>query len=95
MTNCNCGCEAFYNYEGMCKHCVAMLLNYKQENSNGDSQVKTGTGTETPEAGEHPVGKMETAAPLKKSAEPVFHACNVQIYVAGNHLRKSRVRTLL
>ena len=28
VTNCNCGCEAFYNYEGMCKHCVAMLLNY-------------------------------------------------------------------
>ena len=20
VTNCNCGCEAFYNYEGMCKH---------------------------------------------------------------------------
>ena len=28
VTNCNCGCEAFYNYEGMCKHCVAMLLHY-------------------------------------------------------------------
>ena len=45
VTNCNCGCEAFYNYEGMCKHCVAMLFELcKQEDSDGDSQVKTGTG---------------------------------------------------
>lgn len=28
VSNCNCTCEAFYNYEGMCKHCVAMLLAY-------------------------------------------------------------------
>ena len=28
-------------------------------------RLKRGQGTETPEAGERPVGKMETAAPLK------------------------------
>lgn len=28
VANCNCTCEAFYNYEGMCKHCVATLLAY-------------------------------------------------------------------
>jgi uncharacterized Zn finger protein len=26
VTNMKCDCEAFYNYEGMCKHCVAALL---------------------------------------------------------------------
>ena len=28
-------------------------------------RLKQGQSTETPEAGEHPVGKMETTAPLK------------------------------
>ncbi len=28
ISTCSCTCEAFYNYEGMCKHCVAMLLAY-------------------------------------------------------------------
>ena len=66
VTNCNCGCEAFYNYEGMCKHCVAMLLNYVNKRTPMEIlRLKRGQGTETPEAGEHPVGKMETAAPLK------------------------------
>ena len=66
VTNCNCGCEAFYNYEGMCKHCVAMLLNYVNKRTPMEIlRLKRGQSTETPEAGEHPVGKMETAAPLK------------------------------
>lgn len=28
VSSCNCTCEAFYNYEGICKHCVAVLLAY-------------------------------------------------------------------
>lgn len=28
ISTCNCNCEAFYNYEGICKHCVAVLLAY-------------------------------------------------------------------
>ena len=28
VSSMSCECEAFYNYEGMCKHCVALLLNY-------------------------------------------------------------------
>lgn len=28
VSSSNCTCEAFYNYEGMCKHCVAALLAY-------------------------------------------------------------------
>ena len=33
VTACNCECEAFYNYDGMCKHCVAMLLTYVNRRS--------------------------------------------------------------
>ena len=33
VTNCNCGGEAFYKYEGMCKHCVEMILNYVNKNT--------------------------------------------------------------
>lgn len=28
VSNSRCGCEAFYNYEGLCKHCVAALFAY-------------------------------------------------------------------
>lgn len=28
VANVKCACEAFYNYDGMCKHCVAALLIY-------------------------------------------------------------------
>ncbi len=96
VTNCNCGCEAFYNYEGMCKHCVAMLLNYVNKRTPMEIlRLKRGQGTETPEAGRTSGGEDGDGSAVEKSAEPVFHACNVQIYVAGNHLWKSRVRTLL
>ena len=96
VTNCNCGCEAFYNYEGMCKHCVAMLLNYVNKRTPmGDSQVKTGTGHGDTGSRGMSGGEDGDGSAVEKSAEPVFHACNIQIYVTGNHLRKSRVRTLL
>lgn len=28
ISTCSCTCEAFYNYDGICKHCVAALLSY-------------------------------------------------------------------
>lgn len=28
VTGCKCECDAFYNYEGICKHCVAVMLTY-------------------------------------------------------------------
>lgn len=28
VASCSCECEAFYNYDGMCKHCVAVLFAY-------------------------------------------------------------------
>ena len=67
----------------------------KQENSNGDSQVKTGTGHRDTGSRGTSGGEDGDGSAAEKSAEPVFHACNIQIYVTGNHLRKSGVRTLL
>ena len=67
VTNCNCGCEAFYNYEGMCKHCVAMLLNYVNHRTPMEIlKLKQGESVEPAEEEEYrPAGKLETAAPLK------------------------------
>lgn len=36
VANCNCECEAFNNYEGMCKHCVALLLAYVGRRQPGE-----------------------------------------------------------
>ena len=95
VTNCNCGCEAFYNYEGMCKHCVAMLLNYVNKRTPMEIlRLKRGQDRDTGSRGTSG-GKDGDGSTAEKSAEPVFHACNIQIYVTGNHLRKSGVRTLL
>lgn len=62
---CNCSCEAFYNYEGMCKHCVAVLLMYvnrrqaqdilrvkreAQGGAGGDVQAADGMQEKTPTA---------------------------------------------
>lgn len=43
VSTCNCTCEAFYNYEGMCKHCVATLLMYTNRRQAQDIlKVKRG-----------------------------------------------------
>lgn len=69
VANCNCTCEAFYNYEGMCKHCVAVLLAYVNRRPAKDilqakkaSLVKNGD-----EADQQPerVAPMRTASAFK------------------------------
>lgn len=61
VTNCNCNCEAFYNYEGMCKHCVAALLHYVNHRTPMEI-LKLKHKTEPPKAADM---KMATSAPLK------------------------------
>lgn len=71
VSTCSCTCEAFYNYEGMCKHCVAVLLNYVncrpakdilqvKKKSPAQTAGVTGDGSQF----EHGVS-MQTAGPLK------------------------------
>lgn len=65
VTACNCECEAFYNYEGMCKHCAAMLLTYVNRRSPMEIlRLKRGEETKNPESRQN-VSKMETPSALR------------------------------
>ena len=35
VASCHCECEAFYNYDGSCKHCVAVLFAYVKPQRGG------------------------------------------------------------
>lgn len=68
VSSCNCTCEAFYNYEGMCKHCAAALLAYVNRRPAADIlRAKQGRLAEKKEeireSGHVPV--MQTASALK------------------------------
>lgn len=68
LASCNCTCEAFYNYEGMCKHCAAVLLAYVNRRPAKDILLAKREGiTENPERErEEPhVPVMQTAGALK------------------------------
>lgn len=68
VANCSCTCEAFYNYEGMCKHCVALLLAYVNRRPARDilqakkaSLGKSKEGMDEPDAGQIPAMRTEQA----------------------------------
>lgn len=49
VTEYRCNCEASYNYSGMCKHCVAMLMHYISRRSPMDIlRIKQGKIAEEP-----------------------------------------------
>ena len=66
VTNCSCECEAFYNYEGICKHCVAVLLYYVNRRTAAEIlELKRGGEPGTDKKEDEPVRQLQTAAPLK------------------------------
>lgn len=71
VSNMSCECEAFYNYEGMCKHCVALLLNYVSRRQAKDIlQAKRADGVLQSKCGDveensDPIPMMKTAASFK------------------------------
>ena len=69
VSSSNCTCEAFYNYEGMCKHCVAALLAYVNRRQAKDILAAKRTGHEVGEQGsaaeEKPAAPMQTAGAFK------------------------------
>ena len=74
-----CNCEAFCNYEGICKHCVAVALAYVNRR----------------QAKEHPHGKrVKNGYFIKKSVKPLFHACRFHLSFTGKYLRQGGVRAL-
>lgn len=57
-----CTCEAFYNYEGICKHCVAALLTYVNRRPAGDIlKAKRGTADGAKQSAKIPELVTETA----------------------------------
>ncbi len=65
VTACNCECEAFYNYEGMCKHCTAMLLTYVNRRSPMEI-LRLKRGEEAKNTENKPnITKMETTSALR------------------------------
>ena len=66
ITECNCECEAFFNYEGMCKHCAAMLLTYVNKREPIEIlNVKRGKEAEQENVTNKKAVKMETAGALR------------------------------
>lgn len=60
-----CTCEAFYNYEGMCKHCVAALLAYVNRRPAGDIlRVRRGGAAGAERSADMP--NLKTEAAFKK-----------------------------
>ena len=69
VSNCRCDCEAFYSYEGICKHCVSVLLAYVNRRQAGEIlRAKHGVaqqrGTVQEGAGKN-VPKLQTASAFK------------------------------
>lgn len=66
VSDCRCTCEAFYNYEGMCKHCVAVLFAYVNRRPAVDilraKQGRLADGKEEAEGiGQIPVMRTDSA----------------------------------
>ena len=65
VSNSRCECEAFYNYEGLCKHCVAALFSYVNRRRAADIlKVKNGEAEEKEQAISQEV-KLRTSNSLK------------------------------
>jgi hypothetical protein len=65
ISNISCGCEAFYNYEGMCKHCVAVLLAYVNRRQAKEILEAKRGGQATQEQKPEKLAMMKTASGFK------------------------------
>jgi superfamily II DNA or RNA helicase len=61
----NCDCEAFYNYDGMCKHCVAALLAYVNRRQAREILAAKQTEEELPKSALPAFAMMKTASGFK------------------------------
>ncbi len=60
VSHCSCTCQAFYNYEGICKHCVAALLAYVNRREAKEI-LRAGKAEETPPV----IPSIQTAGAFK------------------------------
>ena len=100
VSNISCECEAFYNYEGMCKHCVALLLNYVSRRQAKDIlQAKRADGMarsedKNREKDQDPIPVIKTAAAFKNLLNQYSLRGGRCIPDTGDCLRKGRAGTL-
>ena len=64
VSNSKCECEAFYNYEGLCKHCVAVLFSYVNRRRAADILKLRGTDA-TEQITEEKEQELKTNSVLK------------------------------
>ena len=64
VSNSKCECEAFYNYEGLCKHCVAVLFSYVNRRRAADILKLRGTDA-TERISEEKEQELKTNSVLK------------------------------
>ena len=84
VSNISCECEAFYNYEGMCKHCVALLLNYVSRRQAKDIlQAKRADGTAQDENEDKNKGRDQDPIPVIKTAAAFKNLLNQYSLKAG------------
>jgi len=82
-----CNCEAFCNYEGICKHCVAVALAYVNRRQAKDIlNAKLGVSEKTEQK------NIRTEKELKTDTS--FHACRFHLSFTGKYLRQGGVRAL-
>ena len=89
-----CNCEAFCNYEGICKHCCRCACLCEPQTGERYLKCKTWSKRED-RAEEHPHGKrVKNGYFIKKSVKPLFHACRFHLSFTGKYLRQGGVRAL-
>ena len=87
-----CNCEAFCNYEGICKHCVAVALAYVNRRQAKDIlNAKLGVSEKTEQKNIRTEKELKTDTSLKNL---LFHACRFHLSFTGKYLRQGGVRAL-
>ena len=90
-----CNCEAFCNYEGICKHCVAVALAYVNRRQAKDIlNAKLGVSEKTEQKNIRTEKRVKNGYFIKKSVKPLFHACRFHLSFTGKYLRQGGVRAL-
>jgi len=88
-----CNCEAFCNYEGICKHCVAVALAYVNRRQAKDIlNAKLGVSQKTEQKDIRK--RVKNGYFIKKSVKPLFHARRFHLSFTGKYLRQGGVRAL-
>lgn len=83
LEECSCECPAFYSYSGLCKHCVAVLLQYIRFKKSEDAGASYWMDAEADEVGlmrrevlqpqTTPVMKQLLGQQLMKRTAPIIH----------------------